>query len=192
MRRLRAHLTYANIMASLAVFIALGGTSYALTALPRNSVGTKQIRSNAVGASELRSNAVRSKDVKNRALGLRDLSLGARRSLRGQQGPPGPQGPVGAAGSSLTAAVNAAGVVTRSIGGATGSNRSDGLYEVRFSRGVQDCYAVASLSRVEGAPPEDPDRGEIVTSNNKDVVTVRTRNSSGAVANLPFHLIVVC
>ena len=45
MRRLRTHLSYANVMATIAVFIALGGTSYALTALPRNSVGPKQIRS---------------------------------------------------------------------------------------------------------------------------------------------------
>ena len=43
MRRLRDRLTYANVISSLALFIALGGTSYALT-LPRNSVGSAQIR----------------------------------------------------------------------------------------------------------------------------------------------------
>src|SRR4051812_38862259 len=38
MTRLRSHLSYANIVASLALFLALGGTSYAVVSLPRNSV----------------------------------------------------------------------------------------------------------------------------------------------------------
>ena len=45
MSRLRSHITYANVMATIALFIALGGTSYAVSQLPRNSVGAKQIRS---------------------------------------------------------------------------------------------------------------------------------------------------
>ena len=47
--RLRQKLSYANVTATLALFIALGGTSYAALTLPRNSVGSKQIRSRAVG-----------------------------------------------------------------------------------------------------------------------------------------------
>ena len=38
--RVRARLTYANLTATLALFIALGGTSYAALTLPRNSVGS--------------------------------------------------------------------------------------------------------------------------------------------------------
>ena len=34
------HLSYANVMATIALFIALGGGAYALTTLPRNSVTT--------------------------------------------------------------------------------------------------------------------------------------------------------
>jgi hypothetical protein len=48
MKRLRPKLTYANVMATIAVFIALGGASYAATKLPKNSVGSKQIKANAV------------------------------------------------------------------------------------------------------------------------------------------------
>ena len=48
MRRLRGRLTYANVMATIAVFIALGGVSYAALKLPKNSVGTKQIKNGAV------------------------------------------------------------------------------------------------------------------------------------------------
>jgi hypothetical protein len=44
LHRARQRLTYANVMATLALFIALGGTSYAALTLPKNSVGSKQIR----------------------------------------------------------------------------------------------------------------------------------------------------
>src|SRR5687768_5763018 len=116
MSRLRAHLNYANVVATLALFIALGGTSYAVTQLPRNSVGASQIRSGAVRSAELRSGAVRSADVANRSIALRDLSLDARRSLRGQTGPAGPQGPPGPGGTILSAAVNSGGGTARGTG----------------------------------------------------------------------------
>src|SRR3954447_8208291 len=50
---MRPRLTYANIMATIAVFIALGGSSYAALKLPRNSVGSTQIRSGAVQSRHL-------------------------------------------------------------------------------------------------------------------------------------------
>jgi hypothetical protein len=43
----RKQLTYANVMATIAVFIALGGGAYALS-LPKNSVGPRQLKTNAV------------------------------------------------------------------------------------------------------------------------------------------------
>src|SRR3954452_10328865 len=97
MRQILDRLTYGNVVSSIALFIALGGTSYALT-LPRNSVGSAQIRTRAVGASEIRKGAVRSSDVRNRSLGVQDLSLQARSSLRGAAGPTGPQGATGPSG----------------------------------------------------------------------------------------------
>ena len=60
MRRLRDRLTYANVVATIALFVALGGSSYAALTLPRNSVGAKQLKPRSVGKSELRSGSVRS------------------------------------------------------------------------------------------------------------------------------------
>jgi hypothetical protein len=71
------------VVAIVAVILALGGTSYAALRLPRNSVGTQQ----------LRANAVRSSDVLDRSLQLRDLSLRAREALRGTSAPAGPPAP---------------------------------------------------------------------------------------------------
>jgi hypothetical protein len=76
-------------MATVAVFVALGGTSYAAITLPRNSVGSNQLKRNAVTST----------DVKDRSLGVRDLSLAARTFLKGERGPQGPQGVQGPPGT---------------------------------------------------------------------------------------------
>jgi hypothetical protein len=44
-KKIRKRLTYANVMSTIAVFIAIGGTSaLAATQLAKNSVGPKQLR----------------------------------------------------------------------------------------------------------------------------------------------------
>ena len=193
MTRLRAHASYANAVSTLALFIALGGTSYAVTQLPRNSVGTSQIRTGAVRAGEIKDGAVRSRDITNRGISLRDLSLATRRSLRGQIGPPGPQGPTGPGGTLLAAAVNSGGGLARGAG-AVSSNHDAGsaVYEIGFNRDVSTCYAVATVSDVPGGVTTNPQNGEIVTAISGSSVFVRTRNSGGAPTDLPFHLIVSC
>jgi hypothetical protein len=55
---LRRRLTYANVLAMVALFVALSGASYAAASLPRNSVGTKQLRKNAVTSSKIKKRAV--------------------------------------------------------------------------------------------------------------------------------------
>src|SRR3954447_7964762 len=99
MTRLRARLSYANVMATLALFIALGGSSYAAVKLPRNSVGATQIRAGAVRSSE----------VKNGDLRTADLSASARRTLRGATGPGGSQGQAGTPAARFFAVANGAG-----------------------------------------------------------------------------------
>jgi hypothetical protein len=62
-------LTFANGVSLLALFVALGGVGYAATALPENSVGTKQIKESAVT--------------------LPKIAAKAQRALRGRRGPKG-------------------------------------------------------------------------------------------------------
>lgn len=76
--KLRPHLSYANVMATVAVFIALGGGSYAAIKLPANSVGNKQLKKNAVT--------------------LKKIKRSTRHALKGQKGDTGPRGATGAAG----------------------------------------------------------------------------------------------
>jgi hypothetical protein len=73
-------------MATIAVFIALGGGAYAAIKLPSSSVGSKHLKRNAVNSSK----------VKDRSLLARDFKAG--QLPTGAQGAPGPQGPQGAQG----------------------------------------------------------------------------------------------
>jgi hypothetical protein len=84
--KLRSRLTYANVMATAAVFIALGGTGYAAITLPKNSVKAKQIAPRAVQSSEAAN------------LTLRDFRRGERAKLKGDKGDTGPQGIQGSQG----------------------------------------------------------------------------------------------
>jgi hypothetical protein len=77
MQWIRSHMSFANLVSLMALFIALGGTTYAAVALPKNSVGAKQIKKNAVAASEIKKNAVRAAEVKSNAVGASELRSNA-------------------------------------------------------------------------------------------------------------------
>ena len=94
MAALRTHLTYANVMATVAVFCAIGGTAWALSA---NSVGSRQLKPKAVKTSDLAPNAVTSPKVKNGSLRRQDFAAG--QIPAGDQGPVGPTGPQGNQGN---------------------------------------------------------------------------------------------
>ena len=65
---MRSRLTYANVMATIAAFIALGGASYAAIKLPKNSVGPKQLKKNAVTTAKVRNEAITAAKVKKGTL----------------------------------------------------------------------------------------------------------------------------
>jgi hypothetical protein len=65
--QIRKRLTYANVVASLALFIALGGVAVA-AGLAKNSVGTKQLKPNAVTAAKIKNGAVTAHKLGSRAV----------------------------------------------------------------------------------------------------------------------------
>jgi hypothetical protein len=73
---MRPRLSYANVMATIAVFIALGGASYAALKLPKNSVGAKQLKKNSVTGAKIKKNAVTGAKVKDQSLTGKDIDLG--------------------------------------------------------------------------------------------------------------------
>ena len=87
----------ALVIACGALAVALGGTGYAtVLQVPRNSVGTAQLKTSAVTSGKLASNAVTSLKVRNRSLLRVDFAPG--QLAAGPTGPAGPAGAVGPAG----------------------------------------------------------------------------------------------
>ena len=94
LRRIRAHRPgHATIVAYIALFVALGGVSYAALKLPKNSVGSKQIKKDAVKSSKVRNGSLKATDF-----GAGQLPAGP----QGLQGPQGIQGIQGIQGETGT------------------------------------------------------------------------------------------
>jgi hypothetical protein len=72
LKAVRAHLRFANVASALALFIALGGSAYALS-LGKNDVRSKNIAPRAVKKSDLHRNAVTKPKVANNAIGSREV-----------------------------------------------------------------------------------------------------------------------
>lgn len=99
-------ITPSLVVSSIALIVALGGTTYAITALPANSVGTKQIRAEAVTGKKIAKGAVGSEQIADGSVRATDLAPGVisqggvgAQGPAGPAGPAGPIGPTGAAGS---------------------------------------------------------------------------------------------
>jgi hypothetical protein len=73
----RSRLNYANVTASLALFAALGGTSYAATKMPAKSVGTIQLKSRAVTNAKIAPRAIDGLTVRDGSLSGADIAPGA-------------------------------------------------------------------------------------------------------------------
>jgi hypothetical protein len=75
---MRPKLSYANVVSTLALLLALGGASaYAVTKLPDNSVGEFQLRSGAITAKKIRKNAVTAPKIKAGAVKQGKIANGA-------------------------------------------------------------------------------------------------------------------
>lgn len=70
MKRLHGKLTYANVVATLALFLVVaGGSAFAATKLAKNSVGTKQIKTNAITSAKIKDGAVTGAKINLGSLG---------------------------------------------------------------------------------------------------------------------------
>jgi hypothetical protein len=90
----------AMLVACVSLVVALGGVSYAAGVLPKNSVGTAQLKKTAVSRAKLKKNAVTGAKVKNGSLLAVDFKAGQLPAgPQGGKGDPGPQGPKGDQGA---------------------------------------------------------------------------------------------
>jgi Collagen triple helix repeat (20 copies) len=130
---IRNRLTYANVMATLAVFVALGGTSFAAATL----ITGKNVKDSSLTGADVRTGGLTGSDVKDKSLSPADFSgsvagpAGARgitgtsgeagaQGAKGEPGGPGAKGDTGAQGAAGTPAI-----VARSVIPVTGTRSGD-------------------------------------------------------------------
>jgi hypothetical protein len=201
----RPRLSFANVTSMLALFVALGGTSYAAVNLSNNSVnkahlrtnsvgkseiraravGRSEVGSNTIGASELRTAAVGSNDVRDESLAFADLAPAARTSLAELNG------------VTFRASGTAAGALT--AGNARSLARTAaGVYAVELGRDVSACQYSADITGVKnGAAIEEPTAPGLITASPSATATqvvVRTYNTAATpvLEDRPFSLLVAC
>lgn len=177
----RFRLSPALVVAGAALLVALGDTGWATVSqlVPRNSVGTAQLKRNAVTSLK----------IKNGQIRLADLHRTARRP--GPRGPAGPPGPAGAV-TRLWAVMNSSGSIARGAGTTSAGRLAAGVYEVVFGQNVTNCAFVASVGDTGEGTGANGAATVTRRAGNANAVRVETRTLANALADRGFHLIVVC
>src|SRR5438093_170936 len=138
-RLLRHRPSPAIVIACVALLLALGGVSWAATALPVNSVGTAQLKNNAVTSSKVKNHSLLKADFKNGQIPKGPAGPAGPTGATGPQGPKGPTGPAGPASTAALkwALVKADSTIVRQSGGITMFSHSigSGTYILDFGSG---------------------------------------------------------
>lgn len=152
-RRLTRRLSYANVVATLALFAALGGSSYAAVKLAPSSVGNKELRNGAVTSQKVKKGSLQARDFKpgqlpRGAAGPQGSNGGAGpQGAPGVQGPAGPKGDKGDAGQAATALwarIKSDGTLLAGSGVTAVTRSGIGKYRVTFDRSLDGCAYVGS------------------------------------------------
>ena len=141
MKRLFHGSRYANVTATMALVLALCGTSYAAgVVLPRDSVGSAQVRADAISSAKVRDGGLLARDFRAGQLPAGPTGATGARGPNGARGATGPAGPAGAIGppgpagpSTLPALDTKSGAAVRSAAGETTYGEADcdpGTYAV--------------------------------------------------------------
>jgi len=102
----------ATVIACVALGIALGGTSYAAIVLPKNSVGTAQLKADAVNSSKVKNGSLLNVDFKAGQVPAGPAGPAGAAGAAGAAGPPGPFVDALPSGKTIRGAFNMGGTAT--------------------------------------------------------------------------------
>jgi hypothetical protein len=171
-KHLRGRLSYANVAATLALFLALGGGA----AIAANQIKARDIAKDAVGGSELKKNAAKGKHVKESTLSAVPTAGKANNVLWAVV-----RNPAGNGNATLARAGQTN----------TGVNENGGRVEVEFGRDVTNCVWLATRGSVSTVD-ETPGFVQVSLGITPTRVDVRTRNTEGQPGDGDFHIVVIC
>jgi hypothetical protein len=199
LRKLRSQLSYANVAATLALVLAVGGgTSYAVTKIRARDIGYhavtgSKVNWNAITASKVKNSSLSGRDLRGNSVSTSDIRNG---SLRAQdfaagQLPNGDKGDKGDPATSIFAAVAADGKLGNSKNVTSNSLGAGAVYTATINQDVSKCAVVATLSgSAPGIVTAQPNGA--ATPAAAQQITIRTFNETGTAEGRPFQFAVYC
>ena len=197
----------AMVVSCLALLVALGGVGYAATALPRNSVGTPQLKKNAVTSIKVKDRSLLARDFKAGQLPRGARGLTGAQGAKGDKGDKGDTGAAGAAGAAGPGArwahVAPDGTIREQSGGLTIQHPFPGEYYLDF--GTSQAGKVISVTgswlggidfsfvavRCGGTAPSEATCTDGVDTNHPDTIYVQPNKTDGTgAANAGFYIAV--
>jgi hypothetical protein len=199
-RRLRMP-SPAMAVALVALFVALGGSAYALTVtgadIVNGSITGADIRQRSLTGTKFELNSIGGNAIKASSLKPRTFSgnLFKLDSIGGNAIKESTLGPVPqATGSANQAVVNAAGQLVSGRGVAANGVAQTGVgtYQVTFDVPVGACAYAGMLADSNGGTPPLGQIAAATIAANPNALQIRTTNQAGVIADQPFHIILSC
>lgn len=166
MKKIRKRLTFANVMASIAVFLVLGGAS----AVAAKKIGSNELKSNSVTTAKIKKNAVTAAKIKKNAVTTAKLKNGAVTGAKVDLGSLGtvPSASTANVASSLSGRIP----ISVFIGEGTKDVATVGPFTIRvkctIDNGGEDEGQFQLLTSVDGAAMDDNNGDEFVPFNVSD------------------------
>jgi hypothetical protein len=173
----------AMVVACVALFVSLGGVSYAVA-----TIGSDDIINGSIRNRDFKDGTLRGNEAKPDGFGpnaIKEQSLDASKL---KQVPSA----VLADGVTRQAVVSTVGAAVRGRGLASSAQTGTGQYQVIFDRDVRQCAYVATLGDESASGPGTGQISVTSAASNVNGVRVVTRTSDGALQDRSFHLIVSC
>jgi len=167
------------VVAVVALIMSLGGSAYALV------ITGKSIRNGSVTAKDIRNRSLTGTDVRRDKIGggsVKESSLATVPSA------------LTAHGGARYAVVNGNGQLSRGRDISSVARTGNGRYQVIFNADIRGCAYFATVGDTSAAgPPQNSQVSVASLASNVNGVAIRTENgNTGAEADRPFHLIVMC
>ena len=197
--KLRSRITYANVISTLALVLAVsGGTAYAVSTIRARDIGYhavtgSKINWNAISASKVKNSSLSGRDLRDQSVRTEDVRNGSLRAedFAAGQVPLGPKGDKGDPATSIFGTIAADGKLGSHNNVVASSRGAAGTYTATINQDVSKCAVVATLAiDTAGIVAAQPNGG--ATPASAQQITFKTRDLGGAPTDNQFSFAVYC
>jgi hypothetical protein len=171
------------VVACAALFVSLGGVSYAVATIDSGDIVDGSIRNR-----DFKDGTLRGQEAKKDGFGPNAIKEQSLDAAKFKQVPSS----LITEGIARQAVISDVGATVRGRLVASSAQTGTGQYQVVFDRDVRGCFYSATLGDESASGPGTGQIAVTSAASNVNGVRVVTRNSDGTLANRSFHLLVSC